>query len=231
MALVKYGGGVVAMSGSIAGNTFAKNRSGNYVRARTKPVNPQSSFQTDVRSQLAALVTRWTETLTAAQRAAWDAYAANVSKTNPLGETIFITGQNWYCAVNVPNGQAGYSYVDAAPTIFDRGTFTPVSIVPSGGATPELDVTFDNTDAWANEDDAAMLIYSSREVNPSRTFTPGSYRLAGTIEGDSVTAPTSPATLTSPFPMTNGNRVFMRALVIRADGRLSTAQNLDALIV
>ncbi|GAI58374.1 unnamed protein product, partial [marine sediment metagenome] len=39
MALVKYGGGITQMSGSIAGNTFARNRYGNYVRSRTKPIN------------------------------------------------------------------------------------------------------------------------------------------------------------------------------------------------
>ena len=43
MALVKYGGGIIQMSGSMAGNTFARNRYGNYMRARTKPVNPNLS--------------------------------------------------------------------------------------------------------------------------------------------------------------------------------------------
>ncbi|GAH13494.1 unnamed protein product, partial [marine sediment metagenome] len=50
MSLVKYGGGIVQMSGSIAGNTFARNRYGNYVRARTKPINPNSDRQVVVRA-------------------------------------------------------------------------------------------------------------------------------------------------------------------------------------
>ncbi|GAH50296.1 unnamed protein product, partial [marine sediment metagenome] len=48
MALVKLGGGIVQISGSIAGNTFARNRFGNYMRSRTKPVNPNSTRQTDI---------------------------------------------------------------------------------------------------------------------------------------------------------------------------------------
>ncbi|GAH28464.1 unnamed protein product, partial [marine sediment metagenome] len=38
MALVKYGAGIIQMSGSIAGDVHARNRFGNYIRPRTKPV-------------------------------------------------------------------------------------------------------------------------------------------------------------------------------------------------
>ena len=31
MALIKYGGGIVHASGSLAGNTFARNKYGNYM--------------------------------------------------------------------------------------------------------------------------------------------------------------------------------------------------------
>ncbi|GAI01350.1 unnamed protein product, partial [marine sediment metagenome] len=45
MALIKYGGGIVQISGSIAGTVFARNKMGNYARPRTKPVNPRTARQ------------------------------------------------------------------------------------------------------------------------------------------------------------------------------------------
>ncbi len=77
MALVKYGGGIVQMSGSIGGDTFARNRYGNYVRARTKPVNPNTTLQQAVRASMSFLTNRWAQTLDAAQRTAWNPYAQN----------------------------------------------------------------------------------------------------------------------------------------------------------
>jgi len=86
MALIKFGGGVVQMSGSIAGNTYARNRYGNYVRARTKPVNPKTDRQSVIRTAMQLLTTRWAQTLTAAQRTAWNLYASNVNMTNFTGD-------------------------------------------------------------------------------------------------------------------------------------------------
>jgi len=79
MALVKFGGGVVGMSGSIAGTTFARNRSGSYARAKTKPINPNTTLQNLVRATFAMLSARWAQTLTEAQRTAWNLYASSVS--------------------------------------------------------------------------------------------------------------------------------------------------------
>ena len=59
MALIKYGGGIVDMSGSIAGNTHARNRFGNYMRARTKPVNPNSDRQVAIRAIVSYLAEFW----------------------------------------------------------------------------------------------------------------------------------------------------------------------------
>jgi len=101
MALVKFGGGVVQMSGSIAGDTFARNRYGNYCRARTKPTNPNTSRQQDVRASLAFLTDRWSNTLTALQRAAWNLYGDSVAMTNRLGETTKLTGFNHYIRSNI----------------------------------------------------------------------------------------------------------------------------------
>ena len=119
MALVKFGGCVIQMSGSIAGNTFARNRYGNYVRARTKPVNPNSALQQQVRNAMADLTTRWSSVLTAVQRTAWNLYASNTPMTNRLGETVNLTGFNHYIRSNSLLLRCALSLVGAGPSTFE----------------------------------------------------------------------------------------------------------------
>ncbi|GAH61532.1 unnamed protein product, partial [marine sediment metagenome] len=79
MALIKYGGGIIQMSGSVAGSTHARNRFGNYMRARTKPVNPNSARQVTARAVIGFLTARWHENLTDEQRNLWRVYADAVA--------------------------------------------------------------------------------------------------------------------------------------------------------
>jgi hypothetical protein len=99
-ALVKMGGGIVGMSGSIAGNTFARNRSGNYVRARTKPVNTNTQAQQDIRGVMSYLTNYWSVTLSTAERTGWATYANAIAMKNRLGESIYLTGFNHFIRSN-----------------------------------------------------------------------------------------------------------------------------------
>lgn len=225
-----------SMSGSVGGTTYSRNKSGMYMRARSVPVQPDSAAQLQVRSALTALVTAWKETLTAAQRAAWELYAQNVPVTNPLGDQVNNSGQNWYIGANTPRLQAiaklafTGARVDAGPTTFDRGSFTTpaTAYVQATG----YQMTFDNTDAWANEDGAVMLIYQGAPQDSSVNFFKGPYRLIGIIEGDSVTPPTSPFTISAAnvaangYAITTGQNIWTAIAVSRADGRLSTRRNI-----
>ena len=89
---VLLGGGVLAASGSIGGQTAAHNRFGNYFRARTTPVNPASGRQSVIRAAIQNLAQRWSTTLTQAQRDEWEVYAANIVRTDSLGSQIKLTG-------------------------------------------------------------------------------------------------------------------------------------------
>lgn len=234
---------ITQASGSIAGVTYSRAKGGTlYRRARAIPVNPDTTFQTQVRSALTSLVNSWISVVTAAQRTAWNTYGQNVLVTNKLGDSVALSGQNWYIAANTPRLQAitklsaTIAQVDAAPTIFDRGDFTTPTITSAD--TDSVNIAFDNTDAWANEDDAALLLYMGRPRNPSRSFFKGPYRLIQAIEGDSVTPPTSPSSLTaaaaaaSGFPLVEDQVVRFAVAVTRADGRISTRRSIgDATIV
>ena len=219
---------LTTMSGSLGGITAARNKGGQYLRARVVPVNPQTPQQVTLRTIFAALAVHWGTTLTAAQRTAWDTYAENVTVVNRIGETVNLTGFQMFIRSNTPRLQAGEARVDDGPTVFNLGGFTDVSIAIVGG-TSDVAVTFDNTDEWANETGASMIILTSREKAESIEFFKGPYRLAGTIDGDDSVAPVSPATVGSDFSYAAGNKGFAQVRVSRLDGRLSVPQRVFAL--
>lgn len=216
-------------SGSLAGSTFSRNRGGAYIRTRSVPTNPGSAFQSAVRAFMADLTSAWGDTLTPAQRAAWDLYATNVPMTDTLGEPRNVGGIGMYCRSNIARLQAALDRVDDAPSTFDLGEFTAPAFGTISEAGGTAGVTFVNTDAWANEDGGAMLVLLSRPQNPGVNYFKGPYRFAGLVEGDSVTPPTSPASLTLPFPVVEGQRLFGQARVCRVDGRLSLPFRFTAL--
>jgi len=230
-------------SGSIGGTTYSHNASGMYRRARAIPVNPNTSLQVAVRAAFTAAVTRWTSVLTATQRAAWDLYAASVPVLNPLGDSVFRSGQNWYVACNTPRLQANIAlslalsnsaYVDDAPTTFDRGDFTTPFVTFSEAS--GISVLYTNTDDWAGEADSVLLIYQGLPKNASAKFFKNPWRLIGAVEG-AATPPTPPeaiaaATLTSiGYTITAGQNDCIAVAVTRADGRLSTRRIIGPTVV
>jgi len=221
MSLVKYGGGIVQMSGKIAGNVFARNRYGNYVRSWTKPVNGQSEFQTIVRGILSYLSERWSSVLTPAQRLSWDNYAESVSMLNRLGESIKLSGMNHYIRSNSSLLQAGLTEVTDGPTVLELPETDPTIECSISEADQEISVAFDVLLPWVKESGAGMIISMGIPISPSRVFFGGPYRYADTILGVDSTGAESPAVVACPFVATETQKVVVRAKIVRLDGRVS----------
>lgn len=215
-------GVISSASGSFGGLTASRNRSGMYLRARAIPVNPSSGFQVTLRTIFGNLSSAWA-TLTVDQRAAWTTYADNVPVKNPLGDSLILTGQQMYIRCNTARVQAGLSRIDNGPTVFSLDSLSPVSVIADASANG-LTVAFEATDAWVDEDDAAMLVYGSDQKSPTINFFKGPYRFGDAELGDSTIAPTSPFALINPFALSLGNHQFTRVLSVRADGRISAVQ-------
>jgi hypothetical protein len=210
-------------SGSLAGNTFSRNKGGMYIRARATPTNPNSTFQAAVRALMSQLSTVWSSVMTQVQRDAWDLYAANTPLVDTLGESRPVTGLNMFTRFNVPALQSGLIATAklAAPAIFNLGDYTAPAIDDINVGDQEIDISFDNTDDWAKAAGNALLIYVSRPMNPSINFFKGPYRYAGKVVG-AATAPTSPASIPLPFVVAAGQKLFIKASVARSDGRMSS---------
>lgn len=222
MALIKFGGGVLDMRGSIGGNVFSRNRYGSYVRQRTKPVNPNTARQQAVRNYLTSLVEHWRSTLTQAQRDAWMVYADSISMQNSLGEQIKLSGYNHYIRSNQAILNVSGTRVDDAPTDLTLPGGDGLFEVAADEASQELSITFDDSLTWLNETGGYMSILMSMPKGEGVLFNGGPYRYAGAIEGDSIAPPTTPATISVPFPVAANQNIECVGRIIRADGRVSS---------
>jgi len=232
---------ITQASGSIAGVTYARSKGGTlYRRARAIPVNPQSTYQTQVRDALTSAVNQWVG-LTQAQRDAWDVYGQNVPVTNKLGSTVTLSGQNWFNAWMTAQLQAlsklgvtAFGTV-AAPTVYDRGDFTTPTIA-SVSATTGASLVFDANDEWNASASGNLYIYVGRSRNPSRNFFKGPYRLLdyvdGVVGGGTSPQAISAATFTANgWPLVAGQRIQFQAAVIWVDGRITTRRTFGDVII
>ncbi len=230
MALVKFGGGVIQMTGSIAGTTFAKNRYGNYGRARTKPVNPNTDRQVTIRTAMAFLTDRWAQTLTDAQRIAWNLYGSNVAMKNRLGEVINLSGFNHYLRSNIARQADGITIIDAGPVIFELPAHDPLFAVAISEATQQITTTYSVDMDWSTEDGAHMFCYQGMPQNPQRNFFAGPWRRYQVIAGVDPGPPVSPAVNAVQFAVAEGQREWAYGRISRADGRISTPFQSDVIV-
>jgi len=132
-----------------------------------------------------------------------------------------LSGFNHYCRANAALIAAGLTIVDDAPAVFTLPEGDSSVAITVASATDLMSVTFDNTQAWAHETDAAMLVYMGTPQSEGIEFFNGPWRLAGAIEGNATTAPTSPTTKTVPYQVQTGQKVYTKIRIVRADGRVS----------
>ena len=230
MALIKFGGGVIQMSGSIAGNTFARNRYGNYSRARTKPTNPNTTEQQEVRAALSYLTEYWAETLTAPKRTAWNLYASNVAMTNRLGESINLSGFNHFIRSNAVLARFGGTVVAAGPVDFTLPETDPNLGVSGTVAAQQLSCSWDDALPWADENGAFMYFYQGIPQNGQRNFFGGPWKYLGGVAGVNGAPPPGPSLFTPKWALGLGQRQWIYARIYRVDGRISTPFRADCII-
>lgn len=217
MALVRYGAMIADASGSIGGTVFSRNRGGSYVRNRTTPLNPQTTFQSGVRSAFANLATRFATILTDFQREAWRAYGEIVPVPNALGDDRFLTGLQHYIRSNSLLSLAGGTIVDEPPSSFTAGptieptitidaTLDQFTVVDLGGYNP------------ATQGALAGYISIGRPVNPGVLFYKGPFRVG--FAGAISTLAALPTAVALPFPVVAGQGLFVRFASSTLDGRV-----------
>ena len=160
--------------------------------------------------------------MTDAIRTARDTYAASLNWLNKLGEQITLTGYNAFIQCNAALMNAGGSLVTAGPTALGLPPGDPTFACAGSEATNLISVTFDNTMDWADETGAYLAVFMGQPKPASHEFFATPYRFAEAIAGVTGTPPTSPATMTAPFTLIEGQKIWTQARVIMADARTSS---------
>lgn len=172
--LVKLGAVVAEARGSVGGAVFSRNRSGAYVRNRTKPVDPSTARQNAQRTRMSASVVQW-RALDEAERLAFNAKALVSPFVNRLGETINLSGMNLFMRSANLLAQAGIAPITVppvSPILDDKGAFASYT----GASGLELNSTVAD---WPT--DSIMLAGFAIDLTNSTVYFKGPYPKAAVL--------------------------------------------------
>jgi hypothetical protein len=188
-------------SGSYQGVTFSRNRNGQYVRNRSIPVNPGSTFQQSVRARFSSNAQNWRD-LTSAQRAGWTDLGLQISRNDTLGQAYNLTGFQAYLLVNNNKLAAGDATVADAPLYAPPDPIVTVTLTLTAGA---FSVAYTPTPLPAG---TRAFVSCSPQRSAGRSFE-GDIRLISVTPAAAVSPLNILAAYTARFgaPIT-GNRVF-----------------------
>lgn len=211
----------VNRSGSVGPVVHSHNGSGPYTRPRTLPFDPKTIRQLRVRARFNTVRTRWTETLTSAQRATWADYATRVTTPGRNDTRNRLTGQQLFVRCNVARIRPFMGFRDTAPLISTLGSAQQV-LLQKTVILSELRVIFDNSDEWVTQSGAFLIVYVSDTFPLTVNFFAGPFRFAGVIIGNTAAPPRSPTTVIDPFPALPLAHRWARTRVVFDDGRATT---------
>ncbi len=209
----------VPQSGSVAGVTSSRNRYGQYRRTRATPVNPNSIPQVQARAALTTFSQAWRE-LTGLQKLAWNAYASVTSVVDRLGQTIFLTGMQWFVKVNAVRAKVNDL---AGSLILTVLVDPPVGLAPPAGQTITYDIsttTFELEPVPALNEETFAMVEASLPQSAGRFFN-GDYRTIGFFPAEADAAVDFQSGYVSRFgALQIGNVVFTRVTLWGVDGTL-----------
>lgn len=171
------------MSGRVAGQVYANNKGGAYVRRFSVPTNPSTPRQQAQRTLLATASAAW-RNLTQPQRDAWKAWAQTHPVINRLGSAIILSGQGAFVQIN-SNVQTydAPSYPQTpppTPPTFNAPCVDPTGLTATAGANTITIVIPANVVAGD-----IIGIYATPPISAGRTTAKEKERL---IEAHTVTA-------------------------------------------
>lgn len=209
---MKWGAFVVEGRNKIGGHVASKNRHGSYLRTKVTPVNRMSTRQTVVRTLLTNISQSW-RSLTAAQRAAWNAAVNDFKKTDIFGDIQTPSGFNLYQKINNNLQSLGVAMVTTPPVVSDLDQFTALALTYAVG-TPALSLAF----TVAAGTDSGYKVFATAPMSAGKNFVKSEYRQI--TQG--TTAPTSPLNLLSAYQAVFGNvgnigdKIFVKIVPVGA---------------
>lgn len=207
---VKFGALVVDGRGKVGGHVLSKNRGGAYMRTKVTPINPQTSFQTDVRARLTEFSQGWRE-LTANERTAWNSAVGNFTKTDVFGDIKKPSGINLYVRLNSNIQLGGGAAITEPPAL----TSAPPVVEPTATATaavPSLSIAYTNSPVPA---DTAYVIEATSQQSPGKSFLKNQYRVLTVLPAADATPENALAAYTARFGvLVAGQKIGVRMYAV-----------------
>ena len=181
MALIQLGALVTGVRNSVKGSTYSQNKGGAYVKGKPIPANPRSSAQTIVRTNFAANAKLWSGTLTDAERAAWNFFAAANPYTNVFGEVKQLSGMAMMMKLNQVLAQVGASVITTPPTdlsVPPLAALTGLTAVRVGTALSVLQFV---SNPQTVQPDAQYYIFATPPLQGGKKASTSDFRYVGVV--------------------------------------------------
>lgn len=179
MAKCKYGDIIVELRGAKGGAVYSKNKYGYYVKPNAVPINPTSTAQGKTRIAFSQFTKSWSS-LSAGQRAGWDDLAAANPVVDVFGKTIYLTGANYYCKLNmnrVLNTTESTIIADSPDNIDVLSWIIPASDIVTTIDGNITGMSFENIPAYMITDPKHIIIVkTSPSLRPGQAVSPRGFK-------------------------------------------------------
>lgn len=226
MAKVLFTAVVADMRNKLNGTVFSKNRYGAYTRTKVTPVNPQTTFQSAVRTNFGNTSGAW-RGLTQAQRNAWIAQAQFFPIIDIFGNSKILSGQALYQQLNRNLFTAGQSAISSPPSPAAIPAFYAVSVASSVAGADAITASVASVPAGHT-----MVVAVTPGLTPGIGFAKNRFRIlvTGTLTASVITITTAyRARFGTPVA---GNKLFARLYLIdNTTGQMSVPSEVSTIIV
>lgn len=114
MARVQYGEMITALRGSLSGNSFQRNASGEIVRSRAVRAKQSTPRMTNAQLSQANWINVW-RSIGLSHQANWNTFALAHTRDDLFGRTKNLSGFNWFNTINANRAIAGNAFLEDPP--------------------------------------------------------------------------------------------------------------------
>lgn len=226
-AKVKFTAIVAELRGTLNGNVFSRNSSGAYIRNKVTPVNPNTSFQSNVRADFTTVSQAWRD-LSAAERDSWNQGVVAFSHTNIFGDNVPLSGFGLHQQLNLNLLAIGASVITAPPLPGAVFNFTSSSLAAANGA-QTITLTYDPA-IPATE---TVIIKATAALSAGKSFVKSELRQIDTIVAADVSPFSSETEYIAKFGAVGaaGSKLFYETKAIVTLSGLAGGRRLISAIV
>lgn len=212
------------MRGRLGGSVASRNRYGSYLRNYVVPTNPSTTRQELVRTGFSLAIAAW-KALSATYRANWETYAASCNFSDRFGTNYKLSGVSIFVRSYCAAVDLGVSPITTAPTVMGLPAQPTFSSVVADVSSVNIVFTHGAVPVWNDTSGNFLSIQLGNATEDgSHTVRQAPYTWKAKTEGNLGTPPADTTIVLTGYPggLTAGRKIWYRARLFMADGRLSS---------